>query len=164
MRYWMSGMDIRSLAEDPPSPLPKDGPLRRDSSIERLMDLNNYLSRMPAFLAWMYSGVVRVADYLVEEEEVEFADEIRLGIEYLRLGVSSPAARFLVDSVGLPRTVAKLLSEELAFDPENLEPTLLQSLFDNGLAAVRDAPLDEWTRREAGRAIRDLDPASMEQT
>jgi hypothetical protein len=126
------------------------------------MDINNYLSRMPAFLAWMYSGAIRIADYLADSGELDLPEEIRLGIDYLRLGVSSPAARFLAETVGIPRSVATFLSEQLSYDSADLEATLLEGVVKEGRQLIREATVDEWQRREALRALRDLDPQSAE--
>lgn len=156
--HWLSGADVRQLAEDPPNPLPGVGPLRKETSLERLMDLNNYCSRVPSLLAWMYSGAVRVAEYLTETEDFSISEEVRLGVDYLRFGVSSPAARFLADSAAIPRTAATVLAASLSFDPVELETTLLQSLLEHGIEALQSSSLDDWTIREAARAIRDLQP------
>jgi hypothetical protein len=106
----------------------------------------------------MYSGAVRVAEYLTETEDFSISEEVRLGVDYLRFGVSSPAARFLADSGAIPRTAATVLAASLSFDPVELETTLLQSLLEHGIEALQSSSLDDWTIREAARAIRDLQP------
>lgn len=158
--HWLSGLDVRQIAALVPDPQPTVGPLRRETELERVLDLNNYFSRVPGLLAWMYSACVRLAEYMRNEEEAEITDDVRLGVDYIRLGVCSPAALFLTDSVGIPRTAATQLAANLPFNSEDLEASLLTSLLEGGLQAAKDLNVDDWTYRETTRAIRQFHPTT----
>ena len=157
---WLSGEDVRQMAAELPDPQPSVGPLRRKTELERVLDLNNYFSRIPGLLAWMYSGCVRMAEYMNEEGEADISEDVRLGVEYLKLGVCSPAAVFLTDTVGMPRTAATQLVQMLTFDSQDLEASLLTALVENGRDAARDLDVDDWTYRETLRAIRQFQPSA----
>jgi len=104
------------------------GPLRAKTKTGRLLDLNDYFSRMSSFLAWMYSGVIRIADYLRETEELAIPESIKKGIDYLRLGVDNDSAAVMVDRLAVPRAAAALLASRITVDPESLEESLLSGL------------------------------------
>lgn len=125
---WLSGEDLRDIADIADEDRPSKGPLRAKTKTGRLLDLNDYFSRRSSLLAWMYSGVIRIAEYLRESEELEFPESMRKGIDYLRLGVDNDSAAVMVDRLSVPRAAAAVLSTRVAVDVESLEESLLAGL------------------------------------
>jgi hypothetical protein len=94
---WLAGEDLRVMADFPDNEHPSKGPLRAKTKTGRLLDLNDYFARMSSFLAWMYSGVIRISDYLRESEDVAIPESLKKGIDYLKLGVDNDSAAVMVD-------------------------------------------------------------------
>jgi hypothetical protein len=125
---WLAGEDLRGLADIPDDERPSKGPLRAKSRTGRLLDLNDYFARMSSFLAWMYSGVIRISDYLRESEDVAIPESLKKGIDYLRLGVDNDSAAVMVDRLSVPRAAAAVLAARISVDPDSLEESLLSGL------------------------------------
>lgn len=140
---WVRGVDLRELAASDPRELPKRGPLRHKGAAARFLDLNDYYTQKSSYLAWMYSGVVRVADYLAKHEAVPIPDDIRVGINLLRHGVSGRAAAFLVSKLGIPRVAASQLVSHLDIDVYFPEETTLESFMQSSPTTLRDIITDD---------------------